>query len=247
MSQVLNISSITGVDLELEIAGPGARSYAFIIDWHIRLLVALAWLFAGSLLYVRLHGSIDSGGRAGYFYAVGLPSLLLYFLYHPVIETLMHGRTPGKRMAGVRLVMRDGALPGTGPLLVRNIFRLVDALPAFYCVGLAAAVVSKESLRIGDIAAGTVLVYDAAGTEAALQALPLHTVEKLGLEQAEVVRDLLGRWNELRPEVRSSLAQRLLAKLRNHSAAESAAGADRPRPTPRNDEALRAALEGLLD
>jgi uncharacterized RDD family membrane protein YckC len=247
MSQVLSISSVTGVDLELEIAGPGARSYAFIIDWHIRLLASLAWFFAGSLLYLRLHGGIEGGARAGYFYAVGLPSLVLYFLYHPVIEVLMHGLTPGKRMAGVRLVMRDGALPGTGPLLIRNVFRLVDSLPAFYCVGLAAAIVSKESLRIGDIAAGTVLVYDAAKTEAALPAVPLRTVEKLGLEQAEVVRDLLNRWSELRPEVRSSLAQRLLAKLRNAPAAESGAGVDRSRSMQRDDDSLRAALEGLLD
>ncbi|HEX5421476.1 MAG TPA: RDD family protein [Gammaproteobacteria bacterium] len=247
MSSVLNISSITGVDLELEIAGPGARSYAFIIDWHIRLLAALAWLSAGSLLYFRLAGAFEFGRSAGYFYAVGLPSLALYFLYHPVIETLMHGRTPGKRMAGVRLVTRDGELPGTGPLLIRNLFRLVDALPALYCVGLAAAIVSKESLRIGDIAAGTILVYDAAGKDADLPALPLHTVEKLGLEQAQVVRDLLDRWHELRPEVRSSLAQRLLAKLRNQPGAEGGAEMDRPRSNRGNDAALRARLEGLLD
>lgn len=230
MNTALRIPSITGIDLELKIAGPGARSYAFIIDWHIRLLAAIAWVLAALFLFTELHGSLR--GRAFLLVAVA-PSLAIYFLYHPVLEILMHGRTPGKRTAGVRLTNRDGGVPGAGALLIRNVFRLVDALPGVYCVGLATAVFNKESLRIGDIAAGTVLVYDAAPTDEALESLSPQAVERLGLKQAEVVRDLLGRWNELTPEVRSSLAQRLLTKL---------GGA----PVERGDGALRAALEGLL-
>lgn len=233
MNTYLRIPSVTGVDLELRIGGPGARSYAFIIDWHIRLLVAAAWFFAAVLLISRTHGVFSTPTRAFTFVAIA-PSLAIYFLYHPVLEVLMHGRTPGKRIAGLRLVSRDGGAPGAGALLIRNVFRLVDSLPVVYCVGLATAMLNQDSLRIGDIAAGTVLVYDAAPTEEALQSLSAQAVERLGLKQAEVVRDLLGRWNELMPDVRNSLALRLLTKLGRV-------------PTDRGDDALRTALEGLLD
>ena len=50
----------------------------------------------------------------------------------------MRGRTPGKRMAGVRIVARDGGAPSVGALLVRNVFRLIDSLPLLYGVGLVA-------------------------------------------------------------------------------------------------------------
>ena len=50
MDNRIDIASATGVDLHLNIAGPGARSYAFVIDWHIRLLLALAWLALVALL-----------------------------------------------------------------------------------------------------------------------------------------------------------------------------------------------------
>jgi uncharacterized RDD family membrane protein YckC len=233
VNTLLRIRSVTGVDLELKIAGPGARSYAFIIDWHIRLLAAVAWFAIASLLIGQMRGAVAPGLRTFSLIAIA-PGLAIYFLYHPVIETLMHGRTPGKRVAGLRLVNRDGGAPGVGALLIRNVFRLVDALPTLYCVGLVTTLINKESLRIGDIAAGTVLVYDAAPAEEALQSLSVHAVESLGLKQAEVVRDLLGRWNELMPDVRGSLALRLLTKLGRV-------------PADRDDAALRTALEGLLD
>ena len=63
---------------------------------------------------------------AGYVFVVVVPSIAIYFLYHLVLEVLLHGQTPGKRMAGVRLdPLADGGAPGIGALLVRNVFRLV--------------------------------------------------------------------------------------------------------------------------
>src|SRR6185437_14966824 len=122
----LRIAGLTGVDVGLEIAGPGSRSYAFIIDWQIRVLVALAW-FAIVLFLVRIEAV-----RVRLGYVGGLLALALYLLYHPVLEVLMQGRTPGMRRAGVRLVTRSGGTPGIGALLIRNAFRLLDMLPALY-------------------------------------------------------------------------------------------------------------------
>jgi len=68
---------------------------------------------------------------------------------HHVVELALRGSTPGKRMAGVRIVARDGGAPSVGALLTRNVFRLVDSLPLFYGVGLITVVLTREHLRIG--------------------------------------------------------------------------------------------------
>src|SRR6478609_614554 len=86
MESIVRIPSVTGVDVELKIAGPGGRSYAFVIDWHIRFLAAAAWFIGGTVAYVgglRIPG--DEAG-AGYTFIVIVPSAAIYLLYHPVLE-----------------------------------------------------------------------------------------------------------------------------------------------------------------
>src|SRR6185437_4647965 len=127
----------------------GNRSYAFIEDWLIRVLVALAW-FSLALFLIRAEGV-----HAKLVYLGGLPALAIYLLYHPVLEVLTHGRTPGMRHAGVRLVTRSGGTPGVTALLIRNVFRLIDMLPSLYLLGLVCCFLTRERVRIGDLAAGT--------------------------------------------------------------------------------------------
>lgn len=222
----LAIDSVTGVDVSLPIVGAGGRSFAFIIDWHIRLVVALAWWLAASYLLTGGFGSGDAGGVAGgdgdgdgdsavgfYFLVAVLPALVIYFLYHPILEIAMHGRTPGKRMAGVRIVTREGATPGVGAILIRNVFRLVDSLPTFYCVGLAVTLVSAQHVRVGDLAAGTLLVYDR-GRKLSSSA-ETFTVSNTGVDPraAELIDELLGRWSELEPPARMALGQKVLRRV----------------------------------
>ena len=128
----VTLQSITGVDVELRIAGAGSRSYAFVIDWHIRLVLALAWLIIASWLFTGQLLNFDSGDGSwnrNYLLAVWLPATVIYFGYHPILEIAMRGSTPGKRMAGVRIVTRTGDIPGPGALLLRNVFRLLDSMP----------------------------------------------------------------------------------------------------------------------
>lgn len=234
MDCVLRIPSVTGVDVEMKLAGPGGRSYAFIVDWHIRFLVSAAWFLLGTFAYtgtLRYLTPTEPGGM-GYAYVVTLPSLGIYFLYHPVLEVLTRGRTPGKRIAGVRLVsLAGGGTPSVSALLVRNVFRLVDCLPGIYAVGLVATLLTRHAVRLGDIAAGTVLVYEHERDES-LDESGAHTVGRLEVAQAQLVRDLLDRWQELGEQQRARLARELLGKL------GSAAPVD--------DGMLRAALEDLL-
>src|SRR5690606_27076516 len=225
----LSIPTVTGIDVVLRVAGVGGRSYAFVIDWHIRVLLALGWMFA-AVLFLRPSASATSAG--GTWIVVGVPAALLYSLYHPVLEIVMRGRTPGKRIAGVRIVSRDGGTPSAAQLLVRNLFRLIDSLPFAYCVGLASAMLTRPSVRIGDIAAGTLLVYDD-DRDAALDDAPMRGVARLGIERASLAAELAARWQDLRPDIRVALARRLLATL-------GAATGDASEPE------LHAKLESLL-
>ena len=216
----LRVDSITGVPIELPIAGPGGRSFAFVIDWHIRVLVAAAWLFPMSLLINNL--SQKGSTVPGWLETLDwLPPTLIYFLYHPVLEVLMVGRTPGKRIAGVRIVTTEGTAPSAGALLVRNLFRFIDGLPAFYVVGLAFTVMTARNQRIGDLAAGTLLVYDDSSKAESLDNLPGAGIRSgISTADAELVQDLLERWDTLDPAQRLELARRLLDRL---EPAESAA------------------------
>jgi uncharacterized RDD family membrane protein YckC len=212
----ITIASATGVDVTLAIAGPGARSYAFIVDLHIRVVLALAWLFIGGLVATGhwVPSAQDQGDPQHWALVVLLPSLALYFLYHPVVEVMMRGRTPGKRVAGVRIVDERGGVPSVGALLIRNVFRIVDALPGFYLLGLLMTVFTARHVRIGDLAAGTLLVIDQGDTVGRLEVL--GSVAAGSTHDPAVVDlalDLLGRWEEISEERRSIVALSVLRRL----------------------------------
>jgi uncharacterized RDD family membrane protein YckC len=225
-SEQLKIAGLTGVELTLAVAGPGNRSYAFVIDWHVRVLLAAAWLLLFWWL-MKVLGLLfgDHGWKSLFALVAVWPALLIYFLYHPVLELVMQGRTPGKRMAGVRLVTRNGGLPGAGAILTRNVFRLLDSMPFFYLVGLSTCMISAQRLRIGDMAAGTVLVLDTTQSAHSLARLPA-LMARTGLDAGliELVNELLERWTSLSLERRDTLARALLARtnpaLTSHALAD---------------------------
>ena len=201
--------------MTLTLAGPGTRSYAFIIDWHIRLLLALAWVLLGLLIRLLVPSGRDTPLTAALVvFAVFVPAAVIYFFYHPILEVAMRGRTPGKRMAGARIVTREGATPGTGALLIRNLFRIIDSLPSLYVVGLVCCLVTAQRVRIGDLAAGTVLVVDENTAGKSLGRLgALFQGSGLKPEAAALVQDLLDRWGHLESERRVSLARTVLVRL----------------------------------
>lgn len=162
------------VALHLPLAGPTSRMLAYAIDLFVIVVVeisALVLLLASAPLAEWFGRKVDElqGELAGGTPAEGSALLTLlaafvlvqfvvewgYFLF---FELAMGGRSLGKRALGLR-VLRDGGRPvGLRESLVRNALRLADMLPANYLVGLVSMVVSPEGKRLGDIAAGTVVV-----------------------------------------------------------------------------------------
>jgi uncharacterized membrane protein SpoIIM required for sporulation len=160
---VLRVPSATGVDAHIVLAGPGARSFAFLIDWLIRSGLALLYLVVAALLiFGNLDFEVEADRETLWYLAGATPATAIYFLYHLILEPLMAGRTPGKRLAGVRVLTPEGLTPTTGALLSRNVFRIIDSMPLLYVVGLLFIFFSKRHLRLGDLAAGTVIAMDRA-------------------------------------------------------------------------------------
>lgn len=210
----VTLQSITGVDVRLQIAGAGSRSYAFVVDWHIRIVLALAWFFGGTFLFYGTVSMVDiEDYSTAYAFLVPVPAAAIYFLYHPVLEIAMHGRTPGKRIAGVRLVTRDGDIPSPGALLIRNVFRLLDSLPAAYLVGLVSVVFTSQHVRIGDLAGGTLLVFDDTHKATAFDAFENAEQKGVSPQALELAHELVDRWKALEEDTKRSLACSLIARV----------------------------------
>ena len=210
----LIVDSVTGVDVSLTIAGTGARALAFLIDLLIRGGLAAGWFVIATLLYNREWSLVaPPDPSVAWFLAIVVPVASIYLLYHVVLEIVMRGRTPGKRMLGVRLVARNGSAPSVAASLVRNVFRLVDFFPLVYGVGLVTCMVTRDHVRVGDLAAGTLLVYE---NRAALATrhfgLPARG-SSLDGATAELIGELLDRWEVLEPSARRRIGRTLLARV----------------------------------
>lgn len=208
----LVVDSVTGVDVALPVAGPGARSFAFVVDWAIRTVLSAAWYVVAALLHNGGWSVVAPlNPDANWFVFVIAPPAAIYFLYHPVWEVATRGLTPGKRMAGLQTVSRDGGAPSVGALLTRNVFRLVDSFPIAYALGLLTTMVTRNHVRIGDLAAGTLLVYARNDTTLTRYPDERRTGNQLDAAAAEVLNELLQRWPGLDSAARRRIARTLLA------------------------------------
>lgn len=161
------IETPEGVELQLRVAGPVVRALAWLIDFLIRLAVYYAGLMAFATF-----------GNFG----IGLFLVLIFLLewFYPVaFEVYRQGRTPGKQVMGIQVVNDNGTPVSWGPAMVRNLLRAVDFLPLFYGFGLSSMLMNRDFKRLGDLAAGTQVVYREAVQVAA--AVPAATPQAFPL------------------------------------------------------------------
>jgi uncharacterized RDD family membrane protein YckC len=139
-----------GAQLSLYCAGPCVRIVAFGFD----MLIRVAFYFGLTTVLGLL--SVQPAIMAG---IMAITYFLLEWLYPMVFELLQDGMTPGKRYCGIKVVNEDGTPINFRNSLLRNLLRTVDFLPMFYMTGLVACVSSRSFQRLGDMAAGTLVVY----------------------------------------------------------------------------------------
>jgi uncharacterized RDD family membrane protein YckC len=200
------------ITFQYPLAGPFRRAWAYLIDLLMRIV-----LFTGALIIAQLLAF-------GSFSGVGLALVVLFFMewgYPGFCEAVFNGQTPGKRAVHIRVVSAQG-VPITGAqAVIRNLLRAVDGLPFAYVPGLLSVCLTHKFQRLGDLAAGTMVIVESAprrrgvvrvdepAVAALLPALPVRIAAGPELARAlsdyVVHRGRLGRGR--REEMAAPLAQ----------------------------------------
>ena len=150
----LIIRTPEGISFTQHLAGPVTRFLAFSID------LAGITLISGMLSQVLLLAAIVSpdfalAARTVSYFVVSIGYSILF-------EWSWRGQTIGKRVLQIRVVDAEGFRLRPAQIVIRNLLRVVDLLPAFYAVGGICCALSRKYQRLGDIAANTVVIYTAA-------------------------------------------------------------------------------------
>jgi uncharacterized RDD family membrane protein YckC len=147
LDSVVAAETPEGILLEMRPAGASARFAAYLID----LLIYLALLFAASIIL----GLMGNFGVGIFFIIV----FLLHWFYPVFFELGRSGATPGKRSMGLKVVMDNGLPVTPAASITRNLMRFADFMPAFYGFAAVSMLVRADGKRLGDLAAGTLVVH----------------------------------------------------------------------------------------
>jgi uncharacterized RDD family membrane protein YckC len=211
----ITIATPEGVELGIVLAGAGSRFIASVIDLVLQfLLIGLAALVA--LVFV--------GGGVGTA-LLAIAAFADLYLYDVLFEVLASGRTPGKRATHLRVVRERGTPVDLPASAIRNLLRFVDLLPGAYLVGLISILLTRRNQRLGDLAAGTLVIRDGATrprsgasepdlSAPASSAADGWDVSAVSLEELAAVRRFLERRESLDRRARVELAHRLEQGLR---------------------------------
>ena len=232
----LNIDTPENVTFGYEVAGIGSRFLATVFD--TLLIIFLQMLVYTTLLLIltsvnTISTLFASASEAWLFGLLGLLAFAFFWGYYVFFEILWNGQSPGKRLIRLRVIRQDGTPAGVSEAIIRNLIRLIDFLPATYGVGVITMFIDRQSRRLGDLAAGTLVVYDQgevtldslqaaprpeptlsapAGSESLLTGLPL---EKLTPQDYRLAREYLRRGASMtnRDDLLRQVSQALLTRL----------------------------------
>ena len=137
-----------GIGLALRPAGVAPRFLAYLIDFFVRGLLFLVLSIGLGLL-----GGVGKG-------LILVAYFVLEWLYPVVFELMPRHATPGKRSLGLTVIMDTGLPITPAASLLRNLLRVVDFLPAAYALGMLSMICRSDFKRLGDLAAGTLVVYN---------------------------------------------------------------------------------------
>lgn len=244
MDRTVAIRTPESIAFSYELAGLGSRFLAVLVDLIIQLIL-VSLIFWG-IVAIAAHApktpalsSSEERAALSLGYAILICIVfLIFFGYFIAFEAAWNGQTPGKRMLGIRVV-RDGGYPlDFMNALIRNLIRTLEFGVGFYLMGAISSLLSVENKRLGDYAAGTIVVRD---SHSALPELPVAAGVRPLLRLSEDERALIARFIDRRagllPERRTALAQQIADIVRPKVSADFA-GLD--------DETLIERVEGFL-
>jgi uncharacterized RDD family membrane protein YckC len=218
----LTIQTPEGVTFSLLLAGPVSRALAWMID-----AACIMACFQLSKVAITLLGIICSDFSAA-------ASIMVFFVlrtgYAVLMEWYWRGQTVGKRVLGIRVMDVNGLRLQLSQIIIRNLIRAVDSLPLFYLVGGVVCLISRHFQRLGDLAAGTIVVKTTEAFEPdldlvleknrynSLYAYPHLTArmrQQVTPEEAGIAFNALMRRDELMPEARVALFDGMAAHFKS--------------------------------
>lgn len=238
----LSIETPELVAIEMPVAGLGSRFAAVLIDYLIWTALIILLLILISFVRPTLH-------KVGEKWATAFVVFFFFLLrwgYFTLFEAFWNGRTPGKRIARIRVIQKTGRGISFFEAMTRNLLRFIDGLPFFYIVGIITVFCTRDSQRLGDLAAGTLVVHErsnpnetpaassartitsffGAAPSPVLEAVHLAPIsygpgiQKLDVRDLEVLEGFFARRLDLTLEMRAALAARIAAGLRAKSGLE---------------------------
>jgi uncharacterized RDD family membrane protein YckC len=230
MAREINITTPEHVQVQFELAGIGSRFIALLLDTLIQGLVVTALVLATIAGFGGL-AWLDRPSVAA-TWIIAILALLIFAImtgYFLFFETTRNGQTPGKKLAGIRVIRDTGHPVDFRSALLRNVMRIVDSLPSCYGVGIVSVFFSPQYRRLGDYVGGTLVVKvgrastmqpapvsaDTIPSQPTTEALPLLPadlvpfVSTIPKEEYRSVRHFLDRRAELDFDVAADLARRL--------------------------------------
>lgn len=205
--RLFSVETPESVAFAYELAGIGSRGLALALDMlAITLLIAGEFAIA-AVVYFILNAAIGGDGvgiAAWVFGTTGVLAFATYWGYFVYGEVFRNGRTWGKHRMGLRVVRDDGSRAGVLDSVIRNLLRLVDMLPGNYLIGMFCVIFSRRNKRLGDMAAGTVVVRDSGEIDGRFHGGEVS-------KQVSLARDFLDRRGGMTPEARYQVGVAILA------------------------------------
>ena len=232
--QTIDIETPELVTFSYTIAGVGSRVAAALIDYLLCLLLFIALLV--TLAFVGANRLVSFGGTSSEAWALAIVVLGQFFIlwgYYVLWEGLADGQTPGKRYMRLRVVSDGGYSVSFAGSAIRNLVRILDMQPVFtYGVGIGSILLTKQGKRLGDLAAGTLVVREqvmrgtsnklpGTGDERRATEKPREAAAaavrhaRLNDDEYAVLERFIERRESLEPARRAVLATRLLERFSN--------------------------------
>ena len=218
----LTIETPEQTSLEFPLAGIGSRFLAIAADTLLQ--IAAFWVLIMILaIFAVSFGSLFSGRTALWTVAILLfIAFSIQFGYFAFFEALWNGQTPGKRWTHLRVIKDSGRPISAYDAILRNLIRIVDYLPTLYATGVITMLISSENKRVGDYAAGTVVIHEkplqgvsSIWQSPATPAQPIAAgpLPQLTVEELQLVEAFLNRRSSLETDVRRAMARQIADRL----------------------------------
>jgi uncharacterized RDD family membrane protein YckC len=211
------------ISLEFPLAGIGSRFMAIAVDTLLQILLFILAIFALAGL-AKYAPALPM--RLAWLPRVWLPALLiigifcLYWGYFAFFEIIWKGQTPGKRIAGIRVIKNSGRALNVYEVIGRNLLRAIDSLPTLYIVGIISMMISRQNQRLGDLLVGSIVVHDkpaerilpewASGAD---QSSAIPQLSKITPEELVLIETYLQRRGTLELGSRDATAHKIATRI----------------------------------